>query len=135
MKTIDRIHQYFEYKKIKPTRFEKENNISNGYFGVQKKRNADVGSTILETIIDKCRDLNPIWLLTGKGIMINNSNHFDAVTQIDNSTTFEYLEKTIQSKDDEIKQLNREIGKLEVIIEQLKNNQRISYENLTPSIK
>jgi len=70
MKTIGRLYQYFEFKGIKPTRFEKDFNISNGYFGIQKKRNADIGSGIIELIVDNCRDLNVIWLLTGRENMI-----------------------------------------------------------------
>jgi phage repressor protein C with HTH and peptisase S24 domain len=70
MKSIERFFQYIEYKGIKPTRFEKDFKLSNGYLGTQLKRKGDLGETILNQIIDNCLDLNPDWLLTGKGTML-----------------------------------------------------------------
>jgi len=78
MKAIDRLYQYFDFKHIKPTRFEKEIGLSNGYFGIQRKRNADLGSGIVEKIINNCRDLSLSWLISGEGQMLiselNNPN-------------------------------------------------------------
>lgn len=73
MKTIERIYKYIEYKNVKPTRFEKNLGLSNGYLGTQLKRNADLGESILNTIINNCLDINPEWLLTGKGGMLRGS--------------------------------------------------------------
>ncbi len=73
MKAIGRLYQYFEYKSIKPTRFEKDFGLSNGYLGIQLKRDADIGSSILELIINNCRDLDIKWLLTGDGSMLIDS--------------------------------------------------------------
>lgn len=70
MKSVARIHQYLEYKGIKPTRFEKEVGLSNGYLGTQLKRNADLGEGVLNKILDYCLDIDPEWLLTGRGDMI-----------------------------------------------------------------
>jgi hypothetical protein len=71
MKAIVRLYQYFEYKGIKPTRLEKEIGLSNGYFSVQLKRHADLGSGIIENVINNCRDINIEWLLTGNGPMLS----------------------------------------------------------------
>ena len=38
MKAIERLYQYLDYKGVKPTRFEKEIGLSNGYLGTQLKR-------------------------------------------------------------------------------------------------
>jgi hypothetical protein len=70
MKAIERFYQYLDHKGIKPTRFEKVNGLSNGYLGTQLKRNGNLGEDILNKIIDNCLDLDPNWLLTGKGNMI-----------------------------------------------------------------
>jgi repressor LexA len=72
MKAIGRLYQYFDLKSIKPTRFEKEFGLSNGYFGIQRKRDADIGSSILEIVIDNCRDLNIDWLISGNGEMLRS---------------------------------------------------------------
>lgn len=72
MKAIERFYQYLDYKGIKPTRFEKEYGLSNGYLGTQLKRNGTLGEDILNKIIDNCRDLNPVWLLSGQETMLKN---------------------------------------------------------------
>jgi hypothetical protein len=72
-KVIDRLYIYFGSKKIKPTYFEKQTGISNGYFGTQHKRGADVGEKIIVKIIENCQDINPEWLLTGNGSMLRES--------------------------------------------------------------
>jgi hypothetical protein len=64
MKAIERICQYIEFKGYKPTHFEKEIGLSSGYLSVQKKRNADIGESVINKINDYCLDMNLDWLLT-----------------------------------------------------------------------
>ena len=49
---------------------EKEMGLSNGYLGTQLKRNSDLGESAIVKIIDNCLDLNPQWLIMGKGQML-----------------------------------------------------------------
>ena len=72
MKAIERLIQYIEYKGFSNRSFEMQIRLSNGYIGTQLKRNADLGEGILNKIIENCPDLNPEWLLTGKGSMLKN---------------------------------------------------------------
>jgi len=130
MKAINRLFEYFDYKSIKPTRFEKEYSISNGYFGIQLKRNADIGSGILEIIVNNCRDLNVVWLLTGEGDMLKketqaqvlpvpgiNSNELALLKSKDN---------LIEEKDKIIKMLEKEVTRLEAENEFLKQSDQDS---------
>jgi hypothetical protein len=78
MKAINRLLEYLQYRRIAPTRAEKEWGISNGYFGTQLKREADLGEGVLFKIIDNCLDINPEWLLTGRGEMLKNSVSVEA---------------------------------------------------------
>lgn len=69
-KIIHRLFKYLKYKNIPHTRFEKEIGLSNGYLMTQFRREADLGEGIIIKIIDNCRDIDPLWLLTGKGKML-----------------------------------------------------------------
>ena len=75
MKAINRIFEYISVKGLKPTRLEKEIGLSNGYLRTQEKREADLGEGVLLKILDYCLDLNPIWLLTGKGNMLTTEDN------------------------------------------------------------
>jgi hypothetical protein len=77
MKTIDRLFEYLEYHKIKPAHFERDLGLSNGYLGTQRKRSSDLGSTIVENIVNFCDDLDLYWLITGKGEMLQANNTFN----------------------------------------------------------
>lgn len=74
MKAIERLYQYIEYKGLKPTNLEKEIGLSSGYLSIQRKRNADIGETVLNKIDDYCHDINIEWLLTGNGEMIKTKD-------------------------------------------------------------
>ena len=83
MKAIERLYKYIDYKGNKPTRFEKELGLSNGYLGTQLKRNADLGESVLNKIIDYCLDINPEWLLTGRGEMIKSDENLIIINNKD----------------------------------------------------
>jgi hypothetical protein len=71
MKPIDRLKSYFDFKRIKPGSVDRAIEVGNGYIGKQLKARASVGSDILEKIFMKYPDLNPVWVLTGRGNMID----------------------------------------------------------------
>jgi len=94
MKAIDRLYQYIENKGYKPTVFEKNIGLSSGYLSVQRKRSANIGDSIINKVLDYCHDLNPTWLISGKGSMLidelNDSSHLNEPT-----TEYEVLTKDI----------------------------------------
>lgn len=92
MKAIDRVYEYFAYKKIKPTRLEKQIGISNGYFGTQLKRKSNLGEGVLNKILESCLDLNPSWLLTGNGHMLKDVS--EASSRVaESSTAYERVDE------------------------------------------
>lgn len=72
-KIISRLSIYLQLEDIPPTRFEKQIGLSNGYLNKQFQRNGDLGESIINNIIENCPDINPVWLLTGKGEMIQEN--------------------------------------------------------------
>ena len=93
MKIIDRVFQYIDYKGIKPIPFEKKIGLSNGYLGKQQKRNADLGESIILKIVENCPEINPYWLLTGKGEMLKTKSEENLVKKNDqeNGNNFRVL--------------------------------------------
>lgn len=67
MKPVNRLAWYLKQKKIKYTNLEKETGLVPGYLSKQIRSEASIGADILERICNACPDLNPVWLLTGKG--------------------------------------------------------------------
>ena len=70
MRLTDRLLSYLEFKNISVYAFEKNCEVANGYLGKQMRGKGTVGSDILEKIADKYPDLNLVWLITGKGKML-----------------------------------------------------------------
>lgn len=135
MKAIDRLLQYIKYKGIKPARFEKDLGLSNGYLGTQKRRNADLGESIVVKIINYCRDINISWLLMGEGPMLRDGAGDPIVTDTpkapeqprptQNTTSMDQIYRTaagdssgemllniIRMKDEELREQAIEIGRL-----------------------
>lgn len=115
MKAIGRIKQYIDYKGLTNRAFEQNNDLSNGYIATQLKRNADLGEGILTKILENCLDLNPLWLITGKGEMLKNGDNIIQTTTGDNNISIGKGSikgnNTINSNtgNDTIKQLQKEL--------------------------
>ena len=115
MKAIGRIKQYIDYKSLTNRAFEQNNDLSNGYIATQLKRNADLGEGILTKILENCLDLNPLWLITGKGEMLKNGDNIIQTTTGDNNISIGKGSikgnNTINSNtgNDTIKQLQKEL--------------------------
>lgn len=137
MKAIDRLYEYFTEKSLKPTAVEREIGLSNGYLSAQKKRNADIGESLMNKIIDYFRDINPEWLLTGNGTMLklectsketnvqdcssNNKRSFSNTNKSNNTMSIEdKLLAIIADKDVVIRDMAEEIGVLKQTITQLR---------------
>ena len=74
MKIIDRIILFIRHKNLSMRAFDISIGVGNGYTSKQSKSGASVGSDVLERIIDVYPDLNPLWLISGKGDMVLDIN-------------------------------------------------------------
>lgn len=134
MKIIDRLFEYLNYQGIKPTAFEKQIGLSNGYLGKQKRRNADIGESVLINIIENSPLLSVNWLLFGSGQMLadKNSNKVDepSVGYVKSTDINLYkllntaLEERILEKDARIVELNDTIRMQQDYIDCLKKMTR-----------
>ena len=48
------------------------------------KRNADLGESIILKIVENCPEINPYWLLTGNGEMLNTKSEENVIKKNDN---------------------------------------------------
>lgn len=68
--TLTRIKKFLDSKGISARAFETSVGMSNGSFSAQLKNNKTIGVDKIENILQIYQEINPIWLLTGKGSMI-----------------------------------------------------------------
>lgn len=83
MKAIDRVLKIIKESKLNNSSFERAVGLSNGYLAKQKNRNADLGEGILLKILEYCPNINPSWLLTGRGVMKIEKNNLATEEEID----------------------------------------------------
>lgn len=70
-----RILEILKEKKIKPTPFEDEIDISRGYIKRAAENSTGLGSEIVEKILLKFPDINAFWLITGIHLSINTDEN------------------------------------------------------------
>jgi chaperonin cofactor prefoldin len=105
-----RIKQFIDYKKISLRSFELSIEMSNGSFTSQLKNGKTIGVDKLEKILQKYDDLNPDWVLTGKGAMLRNQKG-DPLTQL--AEIYEYLKRHTQHLEEKLKEAEQRIQQLE----------------------
>lgn len=119
MKAIERLYKYLSEKGISPNKFEKENGLSQGYLSKMYNRKADMGESILTSVLENCPDLRAEWLIVGKGEMLQeppSENCSLRVNPPDSAfykTLLEDKKEEIQNKDKEIARLNILVGRYE----------------------
>lgn len=108
---IDRIKQIIDYKHISVRKFCIEIGVSNGFLDKVK----DVGVEKVAKILNTYPEINPEWLVTGKGEMIKQQH--SPQLSIDTSRIDELNEmidmqrKLIKNLEAEVKRLEKELEK------------------------
>ena len=74
--TYKRIEQIISYKSLNVRSFEDRIDVSNNSVGTAIRRKSSFKSNVLNKILHSFPEINPTWLLTGKGEMLldNRSN-------------------------------------------------------------
>ncbi|WP_340063629.1 helix-turn-helix transcriptional regulator [Ascidiimonas aurantiaca] len=89
MKIVDRIKLFIEFKNISLRNFDESIGMSKGYMSRQIKSNASIGGDVLEKIIDAYPELNPVWLLKGKGAMLSPGSDILGPTDFDKHNIYQ----------------------------------------------
>ena len=104
----ERLKQFIEYLGISVRGFEQKISVSNGLIARFLSKNTTIQSDVLSKICDRFPELNPNWLITGKGEMLH-----EASKQIPTDSTITALLARIED-------LARENGQLQAENEMLK---------------
>jgi phage repressor protein C with HTH and peptisase S24 domain len=102
--TLQRIKQYIDFKGLRISSFEKEVGMSNGSFASQLKNNKTIGVDKLENILNKYPEINPIWILTGKGEMTLRTTFFENMEGIEPVGVSEPTSQVFKMKTDRVVQ-------------------------------
>ncbi|WP_438710547.1 hypothetical protein ACSTS3_16995 [Aquimarina muelleri] len=76
---IKRLGQYIAEKDISYYLFENSIKASRGSISKAVKNNKSIGSNVIENILITYVDLNPVWLLTGKGKMLLSGENLEEI--------------------------------------------------------
>lgn len=115
-KAIQKFVKYLKAKKIPLSKADIELGVGNGYIGKQLKANGSMNSDVLELILKKYYDLNPIWLLTDKldeEMLLDDAKATDNMANQSNKIVIEMQKKIIAGKDAEIQWHKHRIDKLQ----------------------
>ena len=75
MSAINRIKQIIDYKSLSVRAFERLIGASNNSIQAAIKRNGSVKDDTLNKILQIVPEINPVWLLTGKGAMLKENQN------------------------------------------------------------
>ena len=131
----ERIVKLIELKGVAKEKFFQKIGMTSANFRGSAK-NTPLNSNAIENILSEFPDVNLEWLISGKGSMLKSDTQALNV----NSTSSKHNGKSaanephnciykelLKEKEEEIKNLNREIGELQ---EQLRSEKKAAYERL-----
>ncbi|HEX9513650.1 MAG TPA: hypothetical protein VF939_24330 [Puia sp.] len=114
---VQRIKEFADAKNLSIRQIEGSIGASNGTIGKALKGGTDIQASWLEKIVASNPDLNPVWLLTGKGpILLETAGNVAPIVAA-NGQERVGMEDRIQGMDDRLKSLEHTMKEL---LEQLK---------------
>jgi len=130
---LQRLKEYIDFKGIKISGFEKSIGMSNASLVKPMRSGGSIGADKLEIIFKVYPDLNPTWLLTGEGEMLNkekkNYPESGGVSILEEPTaiyekkvatlekTVDELNRIIREKEDQLREKDTQISRLILLLE------------------
>lgn len=111
--TFKRVEQVIVYNNLNIKSFEDKIDVSNNSIGAAIRRKASFKSNVLNKILNSFPDINPTWLLTGKGNMI--------LKDIINEPASDYTIQNYQIKENLIELLQEDNEVRSVLLKQIKS--------------
>lgn len=122
----ERIKFYRDQKGYSAKAFEKLCGLSNAYLDKTK----NVGTKILERILNSCPDLNRDWVVNDRGEMLKNDDQNqdkrDKIQKPSSSEEYSYLKKLVVSYEKTIELQANEIARLKEKMSRLKRKEEKS---------
>lgn len=79
---VERLAEYIENQGLSYYAFENAIDASRGSISKAVKQNKNIGSNVIENILSVYENINPIWLLTGEGEMLRNSDQVNEAARV-----------------------------------------------------
>lgn len=105
---IERINEFIENQGFSIRAFEQKISASNGLIRKAIANNTDIQSKWLTNIVENYPQINPEWLLTGKGAMLREHSQKETPLQITQQSNTEIIQVLLNK----IEQQAQELGKL-----------------------
>ncbi|UXX78961.1 hypothetical protein N7E81_16530 [Reichenbachiella carrageenanivorans] len=127
MKIIHRILKFIQIESISTDQFDKAIGLAKEDIQMEVSKDGSVSTDVLEKICKLYPELNPIWLVTGKGEMLID-DYYEIGKAIENVESQDGIYNVIASKDVEIQLLKEHIQGLNELIK-VKNKLIEEYRN------
>ncbi len=117
--TYKRVEQVINYKRLNIRSFEEKINVSNNSVGTAIRRKSSFKSNVLNKILHSFPEVNPTWLLTGRGDMLLAGNSDSIVKEPASSYENESLSSQVRKSLLQLLLEDNEVKK--ALISQVKN--------------
>lgn len=117
-----RIKEYIDFHKISVYEFENKIMVSRGSISKFLKNSSNIGSNLIENILNVYENINPTWLLTGKGPMHRENVNY---TVEEPAAEYKKTESDVAVLEEKLRSAERENRLLREMVEIMKQSNKL----------